>query len=241
MTSQMLKLGKKEAKRDQRNFKMSALLTKAAADVPASYNFDNKHRNIPVPMFGNDQYGDCVIAGRAHQTLRFEHLEQGGILPITDKEVIDEYFRESGGQDTGLYILDSLNEWRKQGWTAAGKNYKIKAFAEVNPADLLEVKRTIWSDIGIMTGFALPDTFWDEFNKGKAWSKTTMPPNPYNGHCVLITGYTKTYLTCITWARRQRMTWKFFTKYCDEAYGIIDASNAGNVNGPVLEKLLNGI
>jgi hypothetical protein len=35
-------------------------------------------------MFANDYHGDCVIAGRAHQTLRFEDKEQNkmGVLYI---------------------------------------------------------------------------------------------------------------------------------------------------------------
>lgn len=231
----MLKLGKKEAKQDDRNFKMSALLK--AVTPPASYNFDTG-RKIPVPMFANDKYGDCVIAGRGHQTLRFELKEQKKILPITDADILKEWRIENGNTEDGLYILDSLNLWRKRGWTAAGKNYKIKAFAQVNPLEKDEVKRTIWSDIGIMTGFALPDNWADAFNKGKPWSDTKQEPDPYNGHCVLIVGYTKNYLTCITWAKRQKMTWSFFQKYCDEAYGVIDAQNARNIDEAALEEML---
>ena len=89
-----------------------------------------------------------------------------------------------------------------------------------------------------MTGFALPDTWADEFERKKYWKDTSLPPNPYNGHCVLIVGYSKLYLTCITWGRRQKMTYKFFDKYCDEAYGIIDATNRMNVNEDELENLL---
>lgn len=239
MITLRLRFGKKEAKQDPRNFKMAALLK--AETAPASYNFDNKHRNIPTPMFGNDQYGDCVIAGRGHQTLRFEHVEQGKILPITDADILKEWRLENGNTEDGLYILDSLNLWRKKGWTAAGKNYKIRAFAEVNPQNLSEVKRTIYSDIGIMTGFSLPDSWSDEFSKGKPWSNTKLPPDPYNGHCVLIVGYSKQYLTCITWAKRQKMTWPFFQRYCDEAYGVIDATNSRSVNEQVLGELLDKV
>ena len=31
--------------------------------------------------------GDYVIAGRAHQTLRFERIEQGSVVMITDTDV----------------------------------------------------------------------------------------------------------------------------------------------------------
>jgi hypothetical protein len=27
----------------------------------------------------------------------------------------------------------------------------------------------------------------------------------------------------VTWGKKQQMTWKFFDKYCDEAYAIFDA------------------
>jgi hypothetical protein len=28
---------------------------------------------------------------------------------------------------------------------------------------------------------------------------------------------------CVTWGRKQQLTWAFVDKYCDEAYAIIDA------------------
>ena len=82
----IFKLGKAPAKRDPRNLRFSALL-RAAVKLPKEYDFDLKHTGIPTPMFGNDRYGDCVMAGRAHQTLRFELIEQRKKLQITDKEV----------------------------------------------------------------------------------------------------------------------------------------------------------
>src|SRR4051794_31538952 len=111
------KLGKAPAKRDRRNLKFATLL-KAPVTVPDEYDFDLKHAGVPTPMFANDVYGDCVIAGRAHQTIRFEDIEQSKIVKITDQEVLKEYFAETGGPDTGLVVLDSLNLWRQEGWTA---------------------------------------------------------------------------------------------------------------------------
>jgi len=67
----------------------------------------------------------------AHQTLRFELVEQGKVIHITDAKVEKEYFKETGGPDSGLVVLDSLKLWRKPGWRAAGKRYTIKAFAQI--------------------------------------------------------------------------------------------------------------
>lgn len=91
------KLGKAPANRDKRNLKFSTLLNHAEALPPTDYDFDLSHSGIPTPMFAKDKYGCCVISGRAHQTLRFEDMEEGSVLMIPDKDVIREYFLESVG------------------------------------------------------------------------------------------------------------------------------------------------
>jgi len=75
----VFKLGKAAAKKDQRNLLFAAVLRATAPTLPSDYDFDITHPGIPTPMFGNDTHGDCVIAGRAHQTLRFEDIEQGSV------------------------------------------------------------------------------------------------------------------------------------------------------------------
>src|SRR5690242_14337503 len=94
------KLGKAPARRDKRTLKFAAIL-KAQIAVPPKYDFDEQHPGVATPMFANDQCGDCVMAGRAHQTLRFELIEQKKVITIADGDVMREYFRETGGADTG--------------------------------------------------------------------------------------------------------------------------------------------
>ena len=147
-----LKFGKKAAKRDDRNLKFAAIL-KAPVAVPSEYDFDVKHLGVPTPMFGNDELGDCVMAGRGHQTLRFELAEQKKLIKITDKDVTNEYFKETGGGDDGLVVLDSLKEWRSKGWIVDARNYKIKAFAQIEPNNRQQIKRAVFMDIGIGLGF----------------------------------------------------------------------------------------
>ncbi len=113
-THGFFKLGKAPAKKDRRNFKMAALL-KVIPKVPSEWDFDtaNHKYRVPLPMFGNDVYGDCVIAGRAHQTLRFEAAEQKKAISLTEKNVLREYWKEEGGTgpeyDRGLVVLDRLS------------------------------------------------------------------------------------------------------------------------------------
>jgi hypothetical protein len=39
-------------------------------------------------------------------------IEQGSVVMITDKDVTREYFKETGGPDAGLVVLDSLKAWQ---------------------------------------------------------------------------------------------------------------------------------
>jgi hypothetical protein len=223
----IFKLGKRPAKRDRRNLELKSIL-RAKVKVPDEYDFDTSYSGVPTPVFANDRFGDCVIAGRAHQTLRFELVEQRKVIRITDGEVVREYLLETGGEDSGLVVLDSLNRWRRRGWIAGGERYFISAFAEIDRRIPNQVRQAVFTELGVGLGVSLPITAQREFEAGKPWATVTgagSAPGSWGGHYVYVTGYTSLGPTCVTWGRKQRMSWAFFDKYCDEAYAMIDALN----------------
>lgn len=221
------KLGKAPAKKDRRNLKFSTLLRTPAPTLPDSYDFDLSHPGIPTPMFGNDVHGDCVIAGRAHQTLRFEDIEQGSVLMITDGDVLKEYFKESGGDDHGLVVLTSLKEWRDTGWQVGDRTYRIQAFAQLAWTNHDELRLAIFADVGVGIGLQLPASAKAQIQTGQKWEVTTedATPGSWGGHYVYVSGYTPDGPVCVTWGRKQQMTWPWLDKYCDEAYAIFDEKN----------------
>lgn len=224
----VFKLGKAAAKKDERNLKFATLLRAALPTLPTSYDFDTGHAGIPTPMFANDTHGDCVIAGRAHQTLRFEDIEQGSVLMITDKEVLREYFKETGGADSGLVVLDSLKKWRRKGWKVGKHTYHVQAFAQLDFQNPDEVRQAVFSDVGIGLGLQLPKAAQTQIQTGQPWDVTTGPgsaPGSWGGHYVYVPGYTPQGPVCVTWGRKQQMTWAWLDKYCDEAYAVFDARN----------------
>ena len=224
----VFKLGKAPVKKDKRNLRFATLLRAALPKLPADYDFDVAHSGIPTPVFANDEHGCCVISGRAHQTLRFEKIEQGSVLMIDDKDVLKEYFKETGGPDSGLVVLDSLNEWRHDGWKVGKRAYKIQAFAEINFSNKDQVRQAIFADVGVGLGVQLPKAAQKQINAGQKWDVTSGPdarPGSWGGHYVYVPGYTPEGPVCITWGRKQQMTWAWVNKYCDEAYAIFDAKN----------------
>jgi hypothetical protein len=145
---------------------------------------------------------------------------------ITDKDVLKEYFKETGGPDTGLIVLDSLNLWRHKGWKVGKRVYRIQAFAEVDYKNHTQVRQGIFSDVGIGFGVQLPKAAQAQIQAGQPWDVTTGPnakPGSWGGHYVLVPGYTRKGPVCVTWGRKQQMTWAWLDKYCDEAYAIFDA------------------
>ncbi len=239
----IFKLGKAPAKRDARNFKFAALL-RAAPPIPKEYDFDVKHQGIPTPMFGNDVNGDCVIAGRAHQTLRFEDIEQSKIIAISDSDVLNEYFAETGGPDSGLVVLDSLKTWRKSGWLIGRKRYYIKAFSEIAPRTPTATRQAVFLDVGVGLGLSLPKSAQAQTRAGKPWDVVPGPSSKlgsWGGHYVFVPGYTKLGPVCVTWGRKQQMTWAFYAKYCDEAYAIFDATDSAKLKRAIDAKKLGAM
>jgi len=246
MIREVYKIGKAPAIEDKRNIKMAAILGKGLP-FPVIFDTDtNLKANLPLAMFGNDEYGDCVIAGRANQTLRFEFFEQKKIVPITTQNVLTEYWYEEGGTgpnyDNGLAMLTSLKIWRKRGWKLSdGNNYTIYAYAQINPKDMNEVKAAIYYLNGIMIGLELPISADDQLQNNQTWDVVAGPDGEagsWGGHCVYVCGYNAIGPVCVTWAMKQQMTWNFFKTYCDEAYGIIDSPDKWVSNDPINLKVL---
>jgi hypothetical protein len=236
----MVKLGKLPAKIDKRTIPLKAILRKEFLPMlPSSYDLHEAFQIKDNFVFGNDEYGDCVKAARAHQTLVFEAFEQGKQIEITDKEVIDEYFKETGGQDSGLYLLESLKDWRNNGWPVGGRTYTIYAFAAVDWKDHEEVKHCIHLLGGVNFGMQVYSKDIEQFDNGEDWHLTGQNGYFRGGHGVYLykytdehhdcphcaTGWDDSGLTCMTWGKPQRMTWDFWDARVDEAFGIVDNRN----------------
>jgi hypothetical protein len=151
---------------------------------------------------------------------------------------MDEFYDQTERKNKSVKVLDSLKRWRTRGWQAAGQNFKIKVFAQITPTDHEQVKRGILISLGVGLGFMLPDSAKGQFDDGQPWEVISGPgskANSENGHYVYVSGYTKDGPVCVTWGSKQKMTWEFVDRYCDEAYAIID-----DIETPARKQLLDG-
>jgi len=212
-----MKLGKLPVKLDNRTLRFARYMPDKLPAPPTK--IDHCSKVISWPMYANDELGDCGPAGAAHQIQAWSMYSGRAYIQPSVSAVKTAYFAITGGADTGVYLLDMLNYWRKTGISSD----KIEAFASISPnLDELRLSIQLFGSAGL--GLSLPDvgTFGP-------WTKVTGPPNPNNGHYVCAVGYddAKKTVDVISWGKVMPMSYAFFLKYNDEGYAILNDLSLG--------------
>jgi hypothetical protein len=205
--------------------------------VPATFNLENCLNDNHV--FANDRWGDCVIAARAHQTMRFETYEQESCPLITDDEVLAEYWMEQGATpytrkhfcikrpgwsskpDNGLTILDSLKSWKK-GWVAGGQRLSIYAYGQLDPRVTDYMKASLYSLSGIQVGFALPNAIKGNVEQ---WNVPIDDGGLWGYHMVYLRPVFDGCYFGVTWGKNVMISIPFVQRYAFNCFGIVDNRN----------------
>lgn len=216
------KLGKLPPRRDPRNLRLARFLGPLPAP-PTSVDWAGK---IPVDwtMMGNDVAGDCAFAAAGHAIQTWTGNVGPSPVVLPEAQILDEYSLVTGydgtpSTDNGAVELDVLVHWRHDGF--AGQ--PLGAFLAIHPLNAIEVKQAISLFGGVYLGIGLPitaqtDTVWDLPPAGLTGDGAA---GSWGGHAVWVPAYDLAGLTCVTWGSLQRMTWRFLTSYCDEAYALL--------------------
>jgi hypothetical protein len=181
-------------------------------------------------MLGNDRYGDCVLAGGAHETMLWTKVHQG-LTPASfdDKHVLADYGAvtgfdpNTGANDNGTDVHAAMSYRRATGLgDASGKRHKIDAYISFNPGDWDELMRATFAFGAVGIGFNFPSSAFKQFDQGVSWS-VVQGDSIEGGHYVPIVGSmnTESLCTCITWGKRQQMTRAFYETYNDEAWAMV--------------------
>ena len=221
-------LGKKDYEPDSRTLMMAQFLEVPV--IPTTWDFDKRRAKFPVRMWGNNMYGDCVVAAESNHLLRMERVEQKRTIVLTDGHCILRYQSLTGcekpgdSHDTGLVMLNAMKNWRSQGYQAGKRNYQISAFGELEPADGQQLRRAVYLLGGVHFGFALPISAQKQTNLGY-WDVVTGPesqPGSWGGHAVFSCKYDQDAIYVQTWQREIKVTNSFVRRYCDEAWAVVD-------------------
>ena len=227
------KPGKGPASKDNRDLKLKDYIDKPKliTGLPASYNHDKL--GITWGMLGNDQYGDCVIAGAGHETMIYTAEGIGTPVPMDANTTVADYHTICGSGDNGCDVRTVLGYRQKTGIHDTRKTlHKLTAYAAMD-IDSEEVKLAVYYFSAVGIGIQFPASAMDQFNNKEPWS-VVASSSIEGGHYIPIIGYDDKYLYCVTWGQIQPMTYDFFSKYCDEAWCIFsveDLKNGVSVEG----------
>jgi hypothetical protein len=184
-------------------------------------------------MDGNDQYGDCTIAGAAHCILAWN-----GEVPASDAQpvpqapdVIKQYETITGGKDTGCVEASVLALWQQNGLFGADQ---IDAFAPVDTKDLVAIHQAIAFYGAAYIVVTLPQSAQQQFQDNQPW--TVVHGSPIlGGHCVVLVGYDQQWAYAVTWGGVVPVAYPWLMTYMDECWAIISGEFAQNHGGPQLD------
>jgi len=194
----------------------------AALALPASTNYRAKAAQSIARMYLNDQYGDCVFAGKAHDlgVWSANDPDSDGIILATDAEIKKQYFDYTGGADNGANIADVLDIMKAKGFLAGGKYYKIDGYVSVDwtKQNLVKATQALFGASSI--GINLPR----EWTSAAVWDVTNTPI--VGGHDVTPIDYDDKGVYVASWGRTYLITWAAFTsrKWLEEYYAILAPS-----------------
>lgn len=180
------------------------------------------------PMYGNDQYGDCVFAAIGHQIESFTYYGQGATVEVPTAAILKGYSDVTGfdpadpNTDQGTVVQEALAYWRKTGIGEGKANHKILAYAEVDVTDVsaLNTAVALFGSVHIAINF--PRSAMGQFNAGQPWDVVRSDGGIEGGHAIHLGGYKAGMREVITWGARQGMTDAFWKKYAAEAWVTID-------------------
>lgn len=219
-----LHLGRsKRSDRSDRAMLKFAKLHMFLEDIVAPESLDNTGGVTSWGMMLNDNLGDCTCATLGHM----EQIWTGDKITVPDAAILAAYEAVGGyvpgneSTDQGAQIVDALNYFRDSG--VGG--HKIQTHAEVNLTQE-RIQQAVWVFGCVDVGIQLPMSAQSQV--GSLWDFAGEPDQAggWGGHSVPIVAYDASGLTCVTWGALQKMTWRWFMYYADEAHAAISPDDS---------------
>ena len=190
---------------------------------PSSCDYTGAAAAELANIYGNDTYGDCVIAGMGH----IEGVltaNAGNAFMLGDEEIIWLYGKIGGyvpgdpSTDQGCDEETALNFWQQKG--LGNQKHKIKGYLAVNAEDIAEVRLALYLFENLMFGMELPDAWISPFpsESGFTWD-VAGAPDQNNGHCVISGAYSPDAVTIATWGMLGYMTNAAVAEYAANSEG----------------------
>lgn len=223
-----LKYGKLPYRPGAVTFKASTYLDAVKLPTPPAV-FGHQDLIKSWGMLGNDQVGDCAIAGPDHETMLF-NAEAGKHVVFTTSDALSDYSAITGydpndpSSDQGSNVADVAAYRRKVGMIDAnGTRHKIAAYVELERVSQIALAAYLFTAAGI--GIQVPETAQEQFQAGQPWT-VVRGAQIVGGHYVPVVGRVENgNFIVVTWGALQEVTPEFLTEYVDEAYAYLSTED----------------
>lgn len=171
----------------------------------------------PWGMDGNDQYGDCGVAGVNHGFMAVDSILDYMFPSPSDQEIVDYYLTYTGGQDSGVVLADFLGYVKSKGFFG----HVVEAYAPVAVHDIPTLMFAVDAFDFAYTGITVTDKMMTAFKAGKPWTLGDVSSPVDGGHCVPIVGYDESGFQVVTWGRVQTVSYPCWHFISTEAWAVI--------------------
>lgn len=234
-----MKLGKLPAFHNPRLPKLAHYLKAGRLpEIPPLYAWEGISKIKEFGMMANDTHGDCVVAGAAHY-IQLATALKGTAWRPTNEQIVELYFKLTGGSDSGLVEDTFLSYWQANGlW-----GHNLLGRVSINPQNLEEVHAAIYLFGAVMSGIELPAAAQHEPSvwRGPNDAVGANTPGSWGGHCTLWPGYGRAGFAQITWGKILWMDNAFAHQYTSELYALVLedwVKNGKSPNGFAKDELL---
>lgn len=203
-----------------------------------------KATNLPAvpPRFGrpeivrawgvlaNDQFGDCVWAGAAHETMLLRADAGFPSPPFMTRDVLADYAAVTGfdpnkpDSDQGTDVQAAAAYRQKTGIVdAAGARHKIDIYTSLRIGDLdqLALATYLLGTVGV--GVDLPSSADNQFNMIEPWDVVSGDVST-GGHYIPCVGRNSAgNFLFVTWGRLQAATPRWVKQHMDEGVAYISS------------------
>lgn len=224
-----MRLGRRPHDPDRPALRLGNILTGLTPTHPATAD----HFGLVPPTawgdLGNRQYGDCGPADVVHDRMLISQYLGGVASTLGTADALDLYKRSGNpnfpADDNGVVMADMLDEVHKTGVGPPNARTKCVAYAQVNVADLDEVRAAIAIFGSISTGADLQTAQQAQTDAGGPWDYADSPD--WGGHAFLTGQYTgdttagRPDLGAITWGYPIGIADKFWAQQAQEAWVVI--------------------
>lgn len=180
-------------------------------------------------MLGNDQYGDCGVAGLEHGFMvSAADTSERESFPDTD-QAVSYYLAYDDYQDEGVVLSEYLGYVKQHGYYG----HKVAAYAPVSVNDIPTLQFATDAYDFTYTGIAVYQGMLDAAQGDPPWTWTAddLGGDIVGGHCIPVVAYDSNYLYAITWGQTVRIAYPAWHLIASEAWAVITGEAVAHRGG----------